>query len=78
MPSQQGGVVFSGACLDVDKPESGSRPRRTVLISGAGLRFNIYVPNDDNRKFTELYNVQRLRLCSSHGSVSIPDCLSGL
>jgi type I restriction enzyme, R subunit len=27
----------------------------------AEQEFNIYVPNDDNRKFTELYNVQRLK-----------------
>ncbi|WP_324352893.1 DEAD/DEAH box helicase family protein [Methyloceanibacter sp.] len=27
----------------------------------AEQEFNIYVPNDDNRKFSELYNVQRLK-----------------
>jgi len=36
----------------------------------AEQEFQAYVPNDDNRKFTELYNVQRLR--SSYAPLGQP------
>ena len=40
----------------------------------AEQEFNIYVPNDDNRKFTELYNVQRLK--SSYVAKDAQVCIS--
>ncbi|MGB9940190.1 DEAD/DEAH box helicase family protein [Methanosarcina sp.] len=40
----------------------------------AEQEFNAYVPNDDNRKFTELYNVQRLR--SSYIASDSQVCIS--
>ena len=40
----------------------------------AEQEFMAYVPNDDNRKFTELYNVQRLR--SSHVASDSQVCIS--
>lgn len=40
----------------------------------AEQEFNAYLPNDDNRKFTELYNVQRLR--SSYITSDSQVCIS--
>jgi type I restriction enzyme R subunit len=40
----------------------------------AEQEFMSYLPNDDNRKFTELYNVQRLR--SQHAANSAQVCIS--
>ncbi len=40
----------------------------------AETEFMAYVPNDDNRKFTELYNVQRLK--SQYAAVSSQVCIS--
>jgi type I restriction enzyme R subunit len=40
----------------------------------AEQEFNTYLPNDDNRKFTELYNVQRLR--SSYITSDSQVCIS--